>query len=155
MEEIFGMLIPITGIICGCLLAYAGMLKQSRKRELLHAERLHAMELGLDIPVSLDDEDVGRGDPYGNLKAGIILLFLAIAFASAGRALGGEAHSGMQVPALILGFLGFAFLVIHWVIPKAAFKNKDIDGGTSKTPVRPLATVRRPQPPVTSITIAP
>jgi len=115
MEAFFVMLVPISGIAGGVFLAWSGLMARQRRREMLHTERMKALELGQPLPDIPPDDP--SGDPYGNLKAAIILLFLGAAFLLGS---GAAEEREMVIPALICGFLGLAFLLIHRMVPKAA-----------------------------------
>jgi len=117
VEAFFVMLPFVVGIGGGVFLAYAGLMAKQRRRELLHVERMRSLELGKELPPIPIEEPVG--DAYGNLKAAIILLFLGFAFLLGA---GATEEKEMAVPAVICGSLGFAFLLIHWIVPKAAGK---------------------------------
>lgn len=117
MEAFFVMLPFITGIAGGVFMAYSGLMAKQKRREMLHVERMRSLELGKELPPIPIEEPAG--DAFGNLKAAIILLFLGFAFLLGS---GAAEEKDMVVPALICGSLGFAFLLIHWIVPKAAGK---------------------------------
>jgi len=132
VEAIVGMMIPIIGIIGGLLLAYAAQVKDHRRRQMMHEERMRALELGIELPPWPEDEG---GDPYGNLKAAVVLMFLGGAFLLSA---GVEQDDGLLVPTFIFFGLGLSFLLIHLMVPKAAFRKK--------SPQEPMSFVRRDMP---------
>lgn len=128
MEAFFVMLVPISGIAGGVFLAWSGLMARQRRREMLHIERMKALELGQPLPDIPPDDP--SGDAYGNLKAAIILLFLGAAFLLGS---GAAEEREMVIPALICGFLGLAFLLIHRMVPKAADRPRGLGAAPTRT----------------------
>lgn len=135
MEGVIAVSIPIF-VILGCVfLAWYGLHGRQRRREMLHLERMRALELGLPLPpIPAEHPD---GDPYGNLKAAIILLFLGVAFAG-GAFVSNEPE--MLIPASICGWLGIGLFIIHRLVPKAA----DLQRGQPEYEGDPLADSSSP-----------
>ena len=124
IQTLTGVLIPIVGIIFGIgFAAFVIFLDFQKKRhaiELFHAERMAAIEKGIELP-PLPDEYLSGGGPSAStqpsgvpktLRPGLILTFLGIAIT---LALWG---SGLLGPFWWWGFvlvgLGLAFLLIAW-----------------------------------------
>lgn len=132
MEGLVALSIPIFGIVGGICLVFAMFYFNHRKREMQHQERLRALELGIELP-PLEQEDEGQGDPYGNLKAAVILIFLGVAFATAALT---TDERDMLIPACIMASLGVAFLFIHFLVYRLKRREEERrqDSGTALRP---------------------
>jgi hypothetical protein len=118
MEGSVGLLLLIIGISTFVLLY--GMRIKARRNERLAKLYEKALEQGIDpksIEFAMDERELG--DPYGNLKAGIILLATALAILLglwSVQSLPGiyRALGFVLVPA----FIGAACLYIHFAVPR-------------------------------------
>jgi hypothetical protein len=99
-----------------------GMRIRARRNERLAGLYEKAIDAGVDpraIKFELDERE--QGDPYGNLKAGIILLAVALAIVvGIWAAYAAPAHSFMRLIgfALVPGAIGLAVLFLHFTIPR-------------------------------------
>ncbi|MCP2604862.1 DUF6249 domain-containing protein [Candidatus Aminicenantes bacterium AH-873-B07] len=71
-------LIPIIGIIGGCLIAIFAMYFKYKERKLRQAERLAAIEKGMPLPPEPEEEKTIEERKRGLLTAGFITLFTGI-----------------------------------------------------------------------------
>lgn len=118
MKMNIGVLIPIIGIVLGIACAMFGMyLDFRRKRELLqlhHAERMAAIEKGIELPPLPADYLTGGSGKYSSpakaRRTGLILLFLGIAV-TLGLWGGGQGGDTAFWWGLVLVGLGIAFLL--------------------------------------------
>lgn len=105
-----GAMIPIVAIVFGIGIAIIGVVtshkEKVRRHELRHAERLSAMERGLEPPPELTDEKE-RPRP---LLTGMILVGVG---AGVFIALEEVAGDGVEKFGLIPGFIGIAYL-LYW-----------------------------------------
>lgn len=129
IQAIAGVLIPVIGIVLGIgFVAFAIFLDFRRRRqtiELFHAERMAAIEKGIELPPLPEEYFSGGGSSAlarssgvpRALRRGLILTFLGIAItlASWGSGLVGPFWWWGLVP---LG-LGVAFLLIAWLEARA------------------------------------
>jgi hypothetical protein len=115
---LLGLLLLLLG--AGLFVLIYGMHLKSRQTERLANLYEKALGQGVDpraIQFQLDERELG--DPQGNLKAGIILLFVAVAMV-----LGIWATDKLPGPyralgfALVPGAVGLACLVIHYAVPR-------------------------------------
>lgn len=87
LESVLGALIPIIGIVFGIGCAMFAMYLDFRKKQELiqmhHAERMAAIEKGIELPPLPQELLGGRhsrsSGPAGRRRTGLILLFLGIA----------------------------------------------------------------------------
>ncbi len=118
--HVLGVLIPIIAIVLGIglimLMTYLDYRKRREMFQLYHAERMAAIEKGIELP-PLPDEffQGGRGRepiPARNRRTGLILLFIGIALTIALWGSGGDGAFwwGLLPVALGLAFLLAAFL---------------------------------------------
>ena len=114
MQPSIGLFLLFIGI--GVFILIYGMRIKARRDERLAGLYEKALEQGLDpraIKFDLDERE--QGDPAGNLKAGIILLAVALALV-----LGIWAADSLQGAYRLLGFalvpcaIGLAVLFIHF-----------------------------------------
>lgn len=98
------------------------MFLQHRKIQMLLAERKLLIEKGVtDLPPLQLPEIVHRTDSFGNLKAGVVLLFtsggLLLSYLLRGtqRPFFGDLNLHISITCL-LAALGFALLVIHFLV---------------------------------------
>lgn len=115
-----GLLLLLLVGISAFILIY-GMRLKARRNEQLADLYEKALEQGVDpreIKFELDERE--QGDPLGNLKAGIILLAVALALV-----LGIWAADALRGAYRILGFalvpaaIGMAALFIHFSLPRS------------------------------------
>jgi|TARA_B110001454_G_C12369977_1_gene288024 hypothetical protein len=62
----WALLIPLSGVGLVAFIIYMGTIEKMRKRELLHKEITHAIEKGVDVPMS------SQRNPLDYLRKGII-----------------------------------------------------------------------------------
>ena len=114
-----GLLLLLVGI-SAFILVYGMQLKARRNKRLADLYE-KALEQGVDpreIKLELDERE--QGDPLGNLKAGIILLAVALALV-----LGIWAADALRGAYRMLGFalvpaaIGLAALFIHFSLPRS------------------------------------
>lgn len=82
-EEMLGIMIPIVAIVFGLSIPIVAMIVDYRKRrrliELHHAERMAAIERGMELPpMPLDVLGPGRKRPQSSLLPGLIWLFVGV-----------------------------------------------------------------------------
>lgn len=113
-----GLLLLLLG--AGVFVLIYGMQLKSRQTERLASLYEKALGQGVDpraIQLQLDERELG--DPQGNLKAGIILLAVALAMIlgiwAADRLPGPYRALGF---ALVPGAVGLACLFIHYAVPR-------------------------------------
>ena len=74
----WALLIPLSGVGLVAFIIYMGTIEKMRNRELLHKEITHAIEKGVDVPMS------SQRNPLDYLRKGIIWtligLFVGVAF---------------------------------------------------------------------------
>ncbi|MFQ6108884.1 MAG: DUF6249 domain-containing protein [Candidatus Aminicenantales bacterium] len=70
--------IPIAGIVGGCLIAIFAIYFEYQKRKLKQAERLAAIEKGLPLPPELEEEKTVEEKKRGLMTAGLITLFAGV-----------------------------------------------------------------------------
>jgi hypothetical protein len=117
LTDLFGMLVPISAIVMGIGLAMLAVwLRYQRQREmyqLYHAERMAAIEKGIDLPPLPPEffQPAARqaGTGSANLRRGMILLFLGIAVTVA---LFGT-HEKSWWWGLVPTAIGVAYLLVH------------------------------------------
>jgi hypothetical protein len=91
VAAVLGLTIPIVAIVFGISVAMLGMwLDFRKKRELFqlhHAERMAAIEKGIDLPPLPPEFFQGNGNqektPYTNLRRGLMCLLVGIAVTAA------------------------------------------------------------------------
>lgn len=144
--EIVALLIPITAIIFGFLIAGLSMYFNMRRRAMMHEERKYAMKHGLPVP-SIEIEEhknpiiAHKNATLANRKAFVILLFLGIAFMFlATEGLDEDPSASFVGVALIM--LSFAFLIISFFKYKLSPEEKKLlekhkDYGQPLTPSKP------------------
>ena len=109
-----GAFIPIVAIIFGIGIAIVGIItshkEKVRRHELRHAERIAAMEKGLELPPELaTDDDKNRPRP---LLTGMILVGVGIGVFLGLREVAG---GGVENFALIPGLIGVAYLAYYFI----------------------------------------
>lgn len=116
MTDTLAMLIPIFAILAVAAVLIVGLTLRAKRRELLHKERLAAIEKGIEIPQALlaESEAVGpnacllRGLIWLFTGAAIVLFFLAIWLA------GGDRHMlAASSLGLIPAGVGLAYLLVY------------------------------------------
>lgn len=116
--EFIGLLLLLLG--AGIFVLIYGMRLKAQQTERLASLYEKALSQGIDprsIQFQLDERELG--DPQGNLKAGIILLAIAVALV-----LGLWAAEQLAGPYRALGFalvpaaIGLACLFIHYSVPR-------------------------------------
>lgn len=75
--ETIAILIPIVMIIGGVLIALVAILMDSKKKELVHKERLVAMEKGMEIPQPPKEPE--RPAYLKNRSSGLVMTMLGLA----------------------------------------------------------------------------
>jgi len=113
---IVGELIPIVAIVLGIGIGILAMYFEFRKKrelyQLYHAERMAAIEKGIELPALPEEffKDTGRREPLParNRRMGLILFFLGGAIA---LALWGSGRVGAWWWGLVPVGLGIAFLL--------------------------------------------
>ncbi len=145
-EDILALLIPIIAIIGGITAGIFSMYFKYRTRQNFFNDRVKLIdamresgEFNTEKMKQLQDPAVmesfmgkfdTRGDRNGNLKAGIILIAVAIALWAMTALLvqiEGE-EASVQATALFPGLLGLAFLLIHFICkPKNGNGEKNDD----------------------------
>jgi len=93
-------------------------------------ERKLLIEKGVtDLPaIRLPEMEKAR-DGFGNLKAGVILLVLGAAYAFAKPLVGGEASKSDMALGLIIGAVGFALVLVHFLVRAMQRREKRETGG--------------------------
>jgi len=117
----------ITGVLI-CLMPFAFVVAvvwikaNARKRELaqIMEERRLMIERGMELPpLRLPEESRKRRDPLANLKAGVVLLAIALGLLISSLAWPGTGFAGghhFSLPAaVVVGILGLAFIVLHLI----------------------------------------
>lgn len=110
-EAILGVMLPVFAMVLGIgLVMFAIYLDFSRKRTMLqlhHAERMAAIEKGIELPPLPEELFRGRGSPASSRRVGLILLFIGVATTLALWASAGDIFWWGLVPT----GLGIAFLL--------------------------------------------
>jgi hypothetical protein len=114
---VVGVFLLLVGI--GVFILVYGMRLKARRDERRAELYEKALDQGIDpreIKFELDDRELG--DPFGNLKAGIILLAVALALV-AGMWLAESMRGAYRllVFALVPAAIGVALLIIHLALP--------------------------------------
>jgi hypothetical protein len=118
--QLLGLLLLLLLLGAGVFVLVYGMRIKARQTERLAGLLEKALEKGADprsIKLELDERELG--DPYGNLKAGVILLATALAMV-----LGVVCADRLPGPYRALGFglipacIGLACLFIHYAVPR-------------------------------------
>jgi len=114
---VVGVFLLLVGI--GVFILVYGMRLKARRDERRAELYEKALDQGIDpreIKFELDDRELG--DPFGNLKAGIILLAVALALV-AGMWLAESMRGAYRllVFALVPAGIGVALLIIHLALP--------------------------------------
>lgn len=119
MYPSIGLFFLFVGI--GVFILVYGMRIKARRDERLAGLYEKALDKGLDPrAIKFDLEEREPGDPHGNLKAGIILLAVALALI-----LGIWAADSLRGAYRLLGFalvpcaIGLAVLFIHYAVPRS------------------------------------
>ncbi|MGI9246451.1 MAG: DUF6249 domain-containing protein [Steroidobacteraceae bacterium] len=116
--EVLGVFVPITAIVMGLLvpIVYA-VVDYRRRRDIVtahHAERMAAIERGMDIPPLPESfynaTRRSRGPRY--LLSGMVWLFVGIALC---LALGAVVDEDIAYFGLIPGGVGLAFLIYYFI----------------------------------------
>lgn len=114
VAAIFGVImLPILAVVF--VIAYR--MQAARKRfEGMMAERRHLIEKGVtDLPPLPQEMPRTAGDQYGNLKAGVILLVLAVA-TLVSKFVTPSLDDEAFACAIYLGLLGLGLIGIHYLI---------------------------------------
>ena len=85
--DTLAVMIPITAIMGGIVIAIVAIVISGRKKELEHKERLLAMEKGIEIPQPPTREC--RPAYQGNRSGGFVMTFIGIAITVANWTVGG------------------------------------------------------------------
>jgi hypothetical protein len=119
IPSILGALVPVVAIVCGIGIGMLGMYFEfRRKREIIqlhHAERMAAIEKGIELPpLPQDYYDGTRGrrssTPAGMRRKGFILLFAGIALTVGLWGSGGARHGSFWW-GLLPAAIGAAYLL--------------------------------------------
>lgn len=116
MTDTVTLLIPILAILAGMAMLIFGLKLSARHRELLHKERVAAIEKGLEIPQALRAESAAPGPDACLLRgliwlftgAAIVIFFLALWFAGGDRQVLAASTLGL-IPAGV----GLAYLIVY------------------------------------------
>jgi hypothetical protein len=134
--------IPIIAIVMGIgltmLITYLHYRKRRTIYELYHAERMAAIDKGLELP-PVPDEFFSDGSkapsPHGTLLGGLIFTFTGIGLLIALYSY----HRGAALYALIPIFFGLAFLVYYFAVGRKAAQALETSAkGNSAEPARAL-----------------
>lgn len=116
MTDIVALLIPIVAILAAAAILIVGLKLRARRRELLHKERLAAIEKGIELPQALLAESEAVG-PNACLLRGLIWLFTGVAivvfFLAVGSAEGNRHALAASALGLVPVGVGLAYLVIY------------------------------------------
>lgn len=116
MTEIVALLIPIVAILAATAIVIVGLKLRARRRELLHKERLAAIEKGIEIPQALLAESEAVG-PNACLVRSLIWLFtgvaIAVFFLAVGSAEGNRHALAASALGLIPAGVGLAYLLVY------------------------------------------
>lgn len=121
--ETFAITIPLLSIFGGVAIAITAIVMGARKKELLHKERVLAMEKGIDIPISPAREK--RATYLHNRSKGIVMTFLGAALTIALFAVSGK-NGGVW--GLIPLAIGIGLLV------SSMLERRDVDGPGDRGP---------------------
>jgi peptidoglycan/LPS O-acetylase OafA/YrhL len=133
VADIISVLIPVIAIIMGIGIGMFSLYLQYRKKrdmlQLHHAERMAAIEKGIELPTLPPEffQETGRRElaPIRNRRIGLILLFLGIAIA--------VALWGTHIPAywwgLVPAAIGLAFLLSSLLEAREQKKASPVQGG--------------------------
>lgn len=119
--EVFAITIPLLSIFGGVAIAIAAIVMGGRKKELVHKERVLAMEKGIDIPIAPSREK--RPAHLHNRSAGLVMTLLGLALTIALWAVAGK-NGGVW--GLIPLAIGIGLLV------SAALEKRDMEGKSVK-----------------------
>ena len=126
--EIIELLIPIFGIVFGVGIAIvsiiAGHRHKMKRAELRHAERLAALEKGIELPP--DPEPERSGKRVGTLRGGVMWLLIGVVLYFALR---GVADPDAALFGLIPAAVGIASLVSYFVEARKNGGERDSSGG--------------------------
>jgi len=125
MTDIVALAIPLAALVLpfAFVIAMVSVKAASRNRQFaqLMEERKLMLERGMEPPpLKLPEESRRPRDTLANLKAGIILLFVALALLLAqllwpsGMFLGGQYFG--KPAGVVAGVLGLGFVVLHFII---------------------------------------
>jgi hypothetical protein len=118
--ETLAVMIPITAIMGGIVIAIVAIIMGARKKELEHKERLIAMEKGIEIPQASKPEQ--RPAYRGNRSAGFVMTLLGIAITAANWTVGGATAGVWGLIPLAIG-IG---LLISAAVEKKEVEQKEM-----------------------------
>ncbi len=116
MSDVIALLIPITAIVAAAVILIVALRLRAKRRELLHRERLAAIEKGVEIPEALlaDSDSLS---PHACLLRGLIWLLSGVAviifFVAMGLAEGDRELFAAAALGLIPAGAGTAYLVVY------------------------------------------
>ena len=122
MEDIIAVFIPIVAIIMGIGVAMLGLYFKHRQRDMIHKERLAAIEKGIEPPPIPDGFfGTNRTDrsPSVYLLRGLIWFFLGIGIMAGLYWAHPELRQGAALGVIPLG-IGIAYLIFYLVERKEA-----------------------------------
>lgn len=99
--EVAALAIPVLAILGGVAIAVAAIIMDGRKKELLHKERLIAMEKG--IPIPQEPRKAKRASYLKNRTGGLVMTFIGITLTIAMWTTGGAEAGVWGLPALGIG----------------------------------------------------
>jgi hypothetical protein len=121
--EVVAITIPLLSIFGGVAIAITAIVMSARKKELMHKERVLAMEKGIDIPV--EPRELKRPSYLHNRSAGLVMTFLGIALTIALFAVAGKDGG---VWGLIPLAIGIGLLV------SSTLERRDLEGQRDRGP---------------------
>lgn len=120
--ETLAVMIPITAIMGGIIIAIVAIVISGRKKELEHKERLIAMDKGIEIPQAQKPEQ--RPAYRGNRSAGFVMTMLGIAITAANWTVGGSTAGVWGLIPLAIG-IG---LLVSAAVEKNEVEKKEARG---------------------------
>lgn len=81
-SQVVAVMIPIVAIIGGIAIAIVAVIVEGKKKELVHRERLIAIEKGVELP-PLEEKEEKRPTFLKNRSSGLVMTFIGIALSIA------------------------------------------------------------------------
>lgn len=136
-EGVLGVMIPIVAIIMGIATAMLSMYFSHRKRELIHQERLVALEKGVPVPELpegfFNAKDKGVKNSHSYLIRGLVWLAIGIGaalfFGGIGAAIPEHDGPGMALAGMgaVPGLVGVAYLIFYSIAGKKMKEEEDAE----------------------------